>query len=95
MTLSCCHWVAVALILALFSCSMPWDTARAQEAVWNMRTPEWEAVWPTIPNDAKVRLDVITVASQLTGYSGQLLPVQRISQNDTAIPPGHVPVDVA
>jgi len=68
---------------------------RAQEAVWNLRSPDWDAIWPTVPQADEARHDLITAASQLVGYSGQLLPVQPVGGTDVALLDGHVPVNIA
>ena len=70
-------------------------SATAQEAVWNLRTPEWEAVWPGIAGADDARLRLIRVASELVGYSGKLLPVAPVDAvSATGFLPGHVPVDI-
>jgi hypothetical protein len=68
----------------------------AQESIWNLRTPEWEAVWPTMADAEESRQRLIRIASELIGYSGKLLPVQPVgSASNEPFRSGHVPVDTA
>ena len=85
---------AARAVMALWMLAAAFPAA-AQDAVWNLRTPEWKAVWPSLPNEEQARLDLIRVASQLVAYSGKFYPVHPVADVETAIPGGHVGVDVA
>ena len=66
----------------------------AQESIWNLRTPEWEAVWPTMADAEESRQRLIRIASELIGYSGKLLPAQPVGPASAdAFRSGHVPID--
>jgi len=67
-----------------------------QDAVWNLRTPEWKAAWAALPPGGEPDLELIRIASQLAGYSGSFLPVAPVAPGITAgLEPGQVPVDLA
>lgn len=68
----------------------------AQDAVWNLRTPEWKEAWARLPAADEPDLALIRIASQLAGYSGSFLPVAPVAPDMTAgLEPGQVPVDLA
>ncbi len=86
--------VVPSVLWALAGTSAP---STAQESIWNLRTPEWEAVWPTMADAEESRQRLIRIASELIGYSGKLLPVQPVSAASQSMPfrSGHVPIDTA
>lgn len=70
--------------------------ALAQDAVWNLRTPEWKDAWTRLSEVADPDLALIRIASQLVAYSGSFLPVAPVAPGMTAgLEPGQVPVDLA
>ena len=80
-----------AILLWALTVTLP---STAQESIWNLRTPEWEAVWPTMADADESRQRLIRIASELIGYSGKLLPVQPVSPvSQEPFRSGHVPID--
>ncbi len=67
----------------------------AQDAVWNLRTPEWKEAWTRLPAGGEPDLALIRIASQLAGYSGSFLPVAPVAPDMAeGLQPGQVPVDL-
>ena len=60
--------VAVLLVLAVAGPAV--RPVGAQDAVWNLRTPEWKAAWAMLPAGGDPDLKLIAIASQLAAYSG-------------------------
>lgn len=86
----------VAVLLVLAVTGMAVRSVGAQDAVWNLRTPEWAAAWAMLPAGGNPDLELIAIASQLAAYSGSFLPVAPVAPGLTAgLEPGHVPVDLA
>ncbi len=68
----------------------------AQDLIWNLRTPEWEAVWPTMANPEEARQRLIHIASEIIGYTGLVLPAEPIGPMTNEAPmDGHVLVGMA
>ena len=85
--------VLVLIAVALGISGMP---ARPQDAVWNLRTPEWQAAWQAIPGPGDPDLDLIRIASQLVAYSGSFFPVAPLAPGiDAGLQSGQVPVELA
>lgn len=85
--------ILILLLAPVLAGRMP---AGAQDAVWNLRTPEWKAAWATLPAEDEPDLRLIAVASQLAAYSGAFLPVAPVAPGiDAGLHPGQVPVDIA
>lgn len=91
MSLCCRVILAIALAVALSAPERPTD---AQDAVWNLRTPEWRDAFAAMPDGEAARLEFIRVASQVAAYSGFFYPVTPVDIA-TGLPLGHVPVDLA
>ena len=89
------HRIAALVLLGAMAGGVAMEGA-AQDAVWNLRTPEWKEAWTLLPAEGEPDLALIRIASQLAGYSGSFLPVAPVAPGVTAgLEPGQVPVDLA
>ena len=85
------HRIAVCLVVLATGAA-----ALAQDAVWNLRTPEWKEAWGRLSGVADPDLELIRIASQLVAYSGSFLPVAPVAPGiTTGLEPGQVPVDLS
>ena len=80
--------LAVAVVLAMLG------PLRADDAVWNLRSPVWKATFAGLQDAEAARLRLIRVASQLVDYSDRFYAVAPVMAGDRALPgDGIVPVD--
>lgn len=92
MVIPCRQAIRAIVLVALVAVSV--RSAETEDAVWNLRTPEWKETFAAMPDGETARLEFIRVASQLAAYSGFFYPVTPIVLS-AGLPPGHVPVDTA